>query len=128
MDAPILFTHKLFDAKAFGSPTATKTPRSKAKDEFKSPAPPSTTKKIAERKTPFGKLIKSVNSTFTLMSAPCIMSTFFLCYFAGNSQTSLGECLKSFKHYTFLKSLDGLYQELKKKNSFSSSLSSKKML
>lgn len=79
-EVPISFTHKLFDAKTFGSPTSTKTPRSKSKEEFKTPAPPSTTKKTAGRKTPFGS----------------------------SQPTALGEGLKSFKHYSFLKSLDGM--------------------
>lgn len=62
-DEPILdieiprFTHKLFDSKRFGSPSLNKTPTSKTDikiDEFKTPT---ISKILAERKTPFGKLI-----------------------------------------------------------------------
>ena len=51
------FTHKLFDSKKFGSPSQNKTPNSKIdfrKDDFKTPT---TAKILAERKTPFGKLL-----------------------------------------------------------------------
>lgn len=50
------FTHKLFDSKTFGSPSISKTPNMKGEVRNVDLKTPQTTSKIlADRKTPFGK-------------------------------------------------------------------------